>query len=177
LKLEYVVCAEAPLSGAGPLIEIFDGRIEIINTGEPLIETARFIDHPPRSRNEDLAAFMRLIGVCEEGGTGVDRALINMALYQLPAPSFDKYDDFTKVTMFAFKNLSDMSIDDKVRACFQHCVLKYIESQKMTNASIRERLGIPNSNYPAASAIIKITLERGLIKKFENRNEYEPYWV
>ncbi len=51
------------LSGAGPTVEIFDNRIEITNTGEPLIDTDRFIDHPPRSRNEDLASFMRQIGV------------------------------------------------------------------------------------------------------------------
>ncbi len=88
------------MSGAGPMIEIFDNRIEITNTGEPLIDTDRFIDHPPRSRNEDLASFMRQVGVCEEGGTGVDRALISIALYQLPAPSFEKYDNFTKVTLY-----------------------------------------------------------------------------
>lgn len=85
--------------GAGPMIEIFTDRIEITNTGELLIDTDRFIDHPPRSRNEDLASFMRQIGFCEEGGTGIDRALDKVALYQLPAPKFEKYKDSTKVTL------------------------------------------------------------------------------
>ncbi len=165
------------ISGAGPMIEIFDNRIEITNTGEPLIDTDRFIDHPPRSRNEDLAAFMRQIGVCEEGGTGVDRALQNIALYQLPAPTFEKFDNFTKVTLFSHKDLKNMTTDDKVRACFQHCVLKYIENSRMTNASLRERLGIGEKNYPAASAIIKVAIQRGFIKESEKPKEYIPIWA
>src|SRR3989338_8051593 len=165
------------ISGAGPMIEVFDNRIEITNTGEPLIDTDRFIDHPPRSRNEDMASFMRQIGVCEEGGTGVDRALISIALYQLPAPSFEKYENFTKVTLYAHKELRDMTTDDKVRACFQHCVLKYVENSRMTNASLRERLGIGEKNYPTASAIIKATIQRGLIKESEKPKEYVPNWA
>ncbi len=165
------------ISGAGPMIEIFNNRIEITNTGEPLIDTDRFIDHPPRSRNEDLASFMRQIGVCEEGGTGIDRALINIALYQLPAPNFEKYENFTKVTLYAHKSLRDMTLDDKVRACFQHCVLKYVENSRMTNATLRERLGIGERNYPAASAIIKATIEKKLIKESEKPKEYVPIWA
>ncbi|MBU3924403.1 putative DNA binding domain-containing protein [Patescibacteria group bacterium] len=165
------------ISGAGPMIEIFENRIEITNTGEPLIDTDRFIDHPPRSRNEDMASFMRQIGVCEEGGTGIDRALINIAIYQLPAPSFEKYENFTKVTLYAHKELRDMTIDDKVRACFQHCVLKYVESSRMTNATLRERLGIGEKNYPAASIIIRATIKKGLIKESEKSKEYVPIWA
>ena len=165
------------ISGAGPMIEVFDNRIEITNTGEPLIDTDRFIDHPPRSRNEDLASFMRQIGVCEEGGTGVDRALINIALYQLPAPSFEKYDNFTKVTLYAHKDLKEMTLDDKIRACFQHCVLKYVEKSRMTNATLRDRLGIGEKNYPTASAIIRATIEKGLIKESEKPKEYVPNWA
>ena len=165
------------ISGAGPMIEVFDNRIEITNTGEPLIDTDRFIDHPPRSRNEDLASFMRQIGVCEEGGTGVDRALINIALYQLPAPSFEKYDNFTKVTLYAHKDLKEMTLDDKIRACFQHCVLKYVEKSRMTNATLRDRLGIGEKNYPTASAIIRATIEKGLVKESEKPKEYVPNWA
>jgi predicted HTH transcriptional regulator len=165
------------LSGAGPTVEIFDNRIEITNTGEPLIDTERFIDHPPRSRNEDMASFMRQIGVCEEGGTGIDRALINIALYQLPAPNFEKFDNFTKVTLYSHKELRDMTTDDKTRACFQHCVLKYVENSRMTNATLRERLGISEANYPTASSIIRATINKGLIKESEKPKEYVPSWA
>jgi len=70
-----------------------------------------------------------------------------------------------------------MTIDDKVRACFQHCVLKYIEKSKMTNSTLRERLGIGERNYPAASAIIKATIEKRLIKESEKPKEYVPIWA
>jgi len=165
------------ISGAGPMIEIFKNRIEITNTGEPLIDTDRFIDHPPRSRNEDMASFMRQIGVCEEGGTGIDRALINIAIYQLPAPSFEKYDKFTKITLYAKRPLKDMSIDDKVRACFQHCVLRHVERKRMTNTTLRERLGIGDANYPTASKIIAVTIKKGFVKESEKKKEYVPFWA
>ncbi|MFA6007379.1 MAG: ATP-binding protein [Candidatus Shapirobacteria bacterium] len=165
------------ISGTGPTIEIFDNRIEITNPGEPLIPTDRFIDHPPRSRNEDMASFMRQIGICEEGGTGIDRALTSIDLYQLPPPKFEKFDDFTKVTMYAHKSLKDMTLDDKTRACFQHCVLKYIEKSHMTNASLRKRLNIGERNYPAASRIIAATIKKGLIKEAEKQKEYIPSWA
>ncbi|MFH1335676.1 MAG: ATP-binding protein, partial [Candidatus Zixiibacteriota bacterium] len=40
------------ITGAGPMVEIFADRMEISNPGVPLIDTLRFIDEPPRSRNE-----------------------------------------------------------------------------------------------------------------------------
>ena len=45
-------------TGAGPMVEIFPGRIEITNPGEPLVDTQRFLDSPPRSRNEVLASLI-----------------------------------------------------------------------------------------------------------------------
>jgi ATP-dependent DNA helicase RecG len=47
------------VSGSGPMVEIFDDRIEITNPGEPLVDTQRFVDTPPKSRNETLASLMR----------------------------------------------------------------------------------------------------------------------
>ena len=61
------------LRGTSPMVEIFANRIEITNPGKPLIDTLRFIDHPPQSRNEQLASFLRRLDLCEERGSGVDR--------------------------------------------------------------------------------------------------------
>ena len=55
------------------MIEIFSDRMEITNPGLPLVKTDRFLDSPPRSRNEALASFMRRIHICEERGTGIDK--------------------------------------------------------------------------------------------------------
>lgn len=166
------------IDGTGPMIEIFDNRIEITNPGTPLIDIDRFIDHPPRSRNENLASMMRRFGFCEESGSGVDRALVAIELFQLPAPKFETYDNFTRVTLFAPLPINNMTDEDKIRACYQHCVLKYLtKTERMTNTSLRERLGIPESNYPAASKIIRMTIDKGLVKEAEKAKEYIPWFA
>jgi hypothetical protein len=38
-------------------------------------KTDRFVDSPPRSRNELLASVMRRIGTCEERGSGWDKVV------------------------------------------------------------------------------------------------------
>ncbi|MEK1722660.1 ATP-binding protein [Staphylococcus aureus] len=72
------------ISGAGPVIEIFDNRIEIVNPGTPLIKVERFLDSPPKSRNESLASLLRRMGICEERGTGIDKVISETEKYQLP---------------------------------------------------------------------------------------------
>ena len=56
------------VSGAGPMVEIFDDRIEITNPGDPLVDTHRFVDTPAKSRNEDIAARMRRFGFLRRTG-------------------------------------------------------------------------------------------------------------
>ena len=74
------------VTGAGPMVEIFDGRIEITNPGEPLVDTRRFLDNPPASRNEALTSLMRRFDICEERGSGIDKVVAEVERHQLPAP-------------------------------------------------------------------------------------------
>lgn len=164
------------MSGSSPLVEIFDHRIEITNPGVPLIDVDRFIDHAPVSRNEDVASFMRQVGFCEELGSGIDRALLQISVFQLPAPKFEVGDDFTRITLYA-KKLNDMTSDDKIRACYQHAVLMWLENKRMTNESLRGRLGIEKHNYATASRIISETLGAKKIRKADKVNEYMPIWA
>jgi predicted HTH transcriptional regulator len=165
------------VSGTDPLVEIFNSRIEITNAGIPLIDTERFIGHAPISRNEDIASFMRQIGFCEELGSGVDRALAQISVYQLPAPKFEVGDNFTKIILYAYKKLNNMTIEDKVRACYQHSVLRWIENKRMTNESLRERFGIEKQNYSIASRIIAEAIKAEKIKESEKPREYMPIWA
>lgn len=165
------------IAGHGPLIEIFESRIEITNTGQPLIDTERFIDHAPISRNEDVASFMRQVGFCEELGSGIDRALMKISIYQLPAPKFEVGNNFTRITLYAYKKLTDMTTEDKIRACYQHAVLKWIEGKRMTNETLRGRFGIEKQNYSIASRIISETLKNKKIKESEKIKEYIPFWA
>ena len=88
------------ITGAGPMIEIFDDRIEFTNPGEPLVDTQRFLDTPPISRNEALASLMRRVRICEERGSGIDKVAFQVEYYQLPAPLFEVPPGFTRVVLF-----------------------------------------------------------------------------
>ena len=83
------------------MIEIFSDRIEVTNPGSPLIDPLRFIDQPPRSRNERLASFLRRIDICEERGSGVDKIVTAAELFQLPAPEFVEFEDDMRVTLLS----------------------------------------------------------------------------
>ncbi len=37
---------------------------------------------------------------------------------------FEVGNNFTKVSLYTYKKLNDMSLEDKIRACYQHAVLK-----------------------------------------------------
>lgn len=170
------------IGGSSPMIEIFGNRMEITNPGKPLIDIFRFIDHTPISRNEKLASLMRRMNICEERGSGIDRALSQCEIYQLPAPDFQKDDLFTKVVMFAPMTLRQMDKEDKRRACYQHCCLQYLSGQKMTNESFRGRLNISDENYSMASRIISDTINAGYIKPDEASTskkyaKYVPFWI
>ncbi len=168
--------------GTGPLVEIFDDRIEITNPGMPLVDTARFVDMPPRSRNEALGALMRRFRICEERGSGIDKVLNEVEIYQLPAPLFEAPGDFTRATLFSHKRLSEMSHADRVRACYLHACLRYVMNQPTNNASIRERFGISKANAAQASKLLKEALESKWIvlrnpeAGFRSRS-YLPFWA
>lgn len=165
------------ISGTGVMIELYEDRMEITNPGKPTIDTNRFIDHSPESRNEMLARFMRRLNICEERGSGIDKVVYQAETYQLPAPEFIKGDNYTRVKLFATKSLRQMTKSDKVRATYQHCVLKYLSGEYMSNSSLRERFGIDDKNYPQASRIIKQAIEDKLIVEHENSKTYIPYWA
>ncbi len=171
------------ISGTGPKVEIFSDRIEFTNPGSPLIDTLRFIDQPPRSRNEQLAAFMRRINICEERGSGIDKVIFDIEVFQLPAPDFRVVEDNTLAILYADKPLSAMDAKDRIRACYQHACLKYVFNERMTNESLRTRLRIAEQNYSMASRIISDTTKAGLIKlsdpevKSRRMFSYVPFWL
>ncbi|MCK9270908.1 MAG: ATP-binding protein [Bacteroidales bacterium] len=165
------------IGGMSVMIEIFDNRIEIANPGAPLIDTKRFIDHSPESRNEILAGMMRRMNICEERGSGIDKVITQIEIYQLPAPEFIAGDNYTRVILYSPKSLRQMSKPDKIRACYQHCCLKYVSGEYMSNQSLRERFDIDKKNYPIVSRIIKETSDTGLILEYDNSRMYVPFWV
>jgi predicted HTH transcriptional regulator len=157
--------------GSNPMIEIFDNRIEITNSGKPLVDILRLIDYQPKSRNEKLASLMRRMGICEEQGSGIDKVIHAVEVFQLPAPKFIAEEDFFKVILFAPLNFEDMDKQDRIRATYQHCSLKFLSQESMTNSTLRDRFGLSKKQHSKASKIISDTLEEGLIKPADPENK------
>jgi predicted HTH transcriptional regulator len=164
-----------------PMVEIFADRVSISNPGLPLIAPERFIDEYV-SRNEKMDDLMRRADLCEEKGSGIDKVIANNERFRLPAIQILTGELRTTVTIFAYQKLSEMSRKDKISACYQHCCLRYLQNEKMTNQSLRERFEVEEKNYSTISRIIRDTFEAGLIKdedpdnKAKRYSKYLPYW-
>ncbi|MCK4546928.1 MAG: putative DNA binding domain-containing protein [Candidatus Eisenbacteria sp.] len=168
------------LTGTGPMIEVFSDRMEITSPGVPLIDTLRFIDEPPRSRNEMLAGMMRRMNICEERGSGIDKVIAVVEEYQLPAPDFRATPQHTVVVLFAPRDFVAMDRQDRIRACYQHACLCYVSGKQMTNATLRQRLRIEKRNYPLASRIIRDSIDAKLIRQAGGTTKdarYVPFWA
>lgn len=182
LVVNALIHQDLSITGSGPMVEIFDSRMEITNPGLPLVAPDRFLDTPPRSRNEQLAALMRRFGICEERGSGIDKVIFQIELYQLPAPMFEITGPNTRTVLFAHRPLTQMDKDDRVRACYQHACLKYVTREAMTNSTVRQRFGIEDRNSATASRLIKEAVEAGVIYPYDEnaapkQMRYIPSWA
>jgi ATP-dependent DNA helicase RecG len=169
-------------SGTSLIIEIYSDRLEISNPGKPFIPVDRFIDEY-QSRNERLADVMRRLGICEEKGSGIDKVIQAAEVFQLPAPDIRAGVKRTTVVLFAHKRLDDMNRNDRIRACYQHCALRYVMNETASNQSFRERLKLPESKVAIVSQIITATVDAGRIKIADpsqtstRYRTYIPYWA
>ncbi len=170
------------ITGTGPVVEIFGNRIEITNSGVPLVDINRIIDNPPKSRNEKLAELMRRLRMCEELGTGWDKIVISCELHQLPAPKIELYEDSTRVILFSEMPFSSISVEDKLRACYLHACIKYVQGEQLTNSSLRERFGLKDSASGSISRLIKEAVALKIIKPLDPTTaprymKYIPMWA
>lgn len=169
-------------TGTSVMIELYDDRMEISNPGEPFIAPDRFIDEY-KSRNEALADLVRRLGLCEEKGSGVDKVIFAVENHQLPAPDFRVGERRTSVVLFAHRELKYMNRSDRIRACYQHCCLRYVMNERMTNQSLRERFNLPERSVATVSTIIAATVNAGSIKSADPNQastryrSYIPFWA
>jgi predicted HTH transcriptional regulator len=169
-------------SGASVMIEIYNDRMEISNPGRPFISPERFIDEY-QSRNERLADLMRRLGICEEKGSGVDKVVQAAEFFQLPAPDFRVGERRTSAVLFAHMDIEEMDRNDRIRSCYQHCCLRYVMNEKMTNQSLRERFKLSEEKTATVSQIIGAAIDAGKIKvadaaQTSNRyRSYVPFWA
>jgi ATP-dependent DNA helicase RecG len=180
LVANALIHQDMTITGAGPQIEVFSDRIEISNPGRSLVKPDRMIDLPPRSRNEALASLMRRMGMCEEQGSGLDKVIQLVEVFQLPAPLFRTDDSSMQVVLYGPRSFAEMTQDERVRACYFHAVLRFLSGDKMKNATLCARLGIDQKNAAQASGVINKTLKAGLIRYADAdhpRAGYVPHWA
>lgn len=126
---------------------------------------------------------MRRLRICEEKSSGIDRVVSAAEMYQLPVPDFRSAHRRTVVVIYGPRAFEDMDRADRIRACYQHCVLKWVMSERMTNQSLRERFHLAESKAASVSQVIAATVESGLIKADDRAGgskkfaRYLPFWA
>jgi len=169
-------------TGSGVMIEIFNNRLEITNPGKPIVDINRFLDVAPQTRNEKLARLLRRLGICEERGSGVDKVIFEIEINQLPAPLFEISGNATRVILFSHHGMPNITKSDRIRACYFHASLKYIERDFMTNTSLRQRFGIEKQSSAMVSRFINDALKAKVICTYDESvgaksRKYVPIWA
>jgi len=172
------------VSGAGPMVEIYDDRIEVTNPGTllPSKKPDRLIGTTPESRNEKLASSFRRFRICEERGTGFQKIISAIELFGLPPLLLTPYENAFRVTIGAPRKFTDMALQERIEACYQHAVLQYLSSQFLTNTTLRERFKLHEKNRNQITNLISDAVGAGRIKRKDVGSgkkfaEYVPYWV
>lgn len=170
------------ITGAAPVVEIFENRVEVTNPGTPLVDVLRIIDNPPKSRNEKQASLMRRLKMCEELGRGWDRMVLACEAQFLPAPRIDVFQDSTKVTLFSKIEFSNIPMEDKLWSCYLHACLMYVQGEVLTNKSLRDRFGVKETSAGSISRLIKESVREKLIKPIDPDTakrymKYIPIWA
>lgn len=173
------------ITGSGPMVELFDNRIDFSNPGVSLVETLRLVDNPPKSRNQQLAALMRRFHICEEAGSGWDKIISACEEFALPAPSVSAYSNnegSMRVSLFPYTSFSMLGPRERTMVCYWHSCMCYLDSHAMSNSSLRARFGKEAPSASTISRVIRDAVEDGLIKPVDPEASqkymrYIPSWA
>lgn len=171
-------------STEGPMVMMYDNRIEFSNPGVTLIPVERVLNASPKTRNVSLVRLLRQMGLCEEGGTGWDLAVAACEAAHMAAPQMRSEDGLgTRVTLFAGSAYEHMTKAERREAVYWHACLKFAEGSSMSNQSLRERFGLSDErrNTVAMSRLIRECCEANLIKEEDKEasakyRRYVPFW-
>ena len=174
---------DCEVDGMRPVIEIYKNHIEISNPGSCLVDPKKIIESVPKARNERMVDVMRRLKICEIRGSGIDRAIEGVELLQLPAPKFENSDNAFNAYLYAFRPFEKLTIEEKLRALYQHVTLFYIQQQFATNTSLRLRFGLSEKKGWAISKLVTSAKDSQLIKNFDPKSasrryiKYVPIWA
>ncbi len=86
--------------------------------------------------------------------------------------------DFMRVRLFGPRPFARMSQEDRLRAVYQHACLLYQRGERLTNASLRQRLLLAGNQVAQVSRLIARARERALIRPADDSDRaYVPDWV
>lgn len=169
--------------GTHPTVEIFPDRIEFTNAGKLLVDVERLVDGVPQSRNERLARFMRLCGICEERGSGYDKIIASLGEKAMLAPKvIVDNNEYTKVILFQKVSFSHMSKADKVWTCYMQACLANTQSRAISNADVRKMFGLDDEDKYKATRVLKDAMDANLLKPLDPGTaprymQYVPFWA
>ena len=76
-----------------------------------------------------------------------------------------------------------MDKPDRIRATYQHCCLRYVMNERMTNQSLRVQFRLSEKKAESVSRAIRDTIEAGMIKLADPEQKslcyrhYLPFWA
>ena len=142
----------------------------------------RLIGTTPESRNEKLASSFRRFRICEERGTGFQKIVQTIELFGLPPLVLAPEENAFRANISAPRQFADMSVPERVEACYQHAVLQYVSSKTLTNTTLRQRFKLHEKHRNQVTNLIADAVEAGRIKRKDVGSgkkfaEYVPYWT
>ncbi len=73
-----------------------------------------------------------------------------------------------------------MDRETRIRACYQHCVLRYVIGKTMTNQTLRKRFALPDNKSAIVSQLIAAAISQDLIVADEGiggSKRHARYWA
>ncbi len=169
--------------GTGPMVNITSSYIEFVNPGTLKISPEHIIDAEPIAENEKLSSFLRRAGIGDARGTGFDKMENALEEARMLSPSVHELSSSVSVYVYASKPFSKWSLEEKLNAAYYHaCLFYYSAGKAMTNETLRNRYGLSAKDKSIVSRIIRIAVERGLLKMqsetaSDKNRSYVPYWA
>ena len=84
-----------------------------------------------------------------------------------------------QVILFGPRPFADMTPSERVQAAYQHAIIRWLEGEKLRNASLCDRLGVERRNAAQITGVIKEALNQGYLKPADPlhpRAGYYPFW-
>ena len=119
---------------------------------------------------------------CNQNRAIIEKVVFETEFFQLPAPIFETVEDSFRAVLFAHREFRQMDRQDRIRACYLHSCLRYVQREYMTNSSLRSRFGVKEKNSAMVSRIIRDTIDADLIRPYDSSvsaraKKYVPIWA